>query len=222
MYVPSARWETALRRSGYVRIAGTDEVGRGCLAGPVVAAAVILRPGARRPGLRDSKLLAPRKRRRLVRPILLGSEAWGVGAVSAGGIDRHNIRQASFRAMRIAIVRLAMRHAGILPDHVIVDGFRIPGLKIAQTPLVKGDRKCRSVAAASVLAKVVRDRRMDRYHAVYPAYRFDRNRGYATAQHLEALDRIGPCALHRKSFLPVQLAGQLNLPFPPVAPVLTR
>jgi ribonuclease HII len=215
------RWETSLRRSGFVRIAGTDEVGRGCLAGPVVAAAVVLRPGARIPGLRDSKLLIASKRRSLVRPILLGSEAWGVGAVSPGGIDRHNIRQASLRAMRLAIASLAMRHGGVLPDHVIVDGFRIPGLRIPQTPLIKGDRKCRSVAAASVLAKVVRDRRMDRYHAIYPAYGFDHNRGYGTARHLEALDRFGPCPLHRKSFLPVQLAGQLNLPFPAIAPVLS-
>jgi len=211
--VPSSRWEAALRRAGCVRIAGTDEVGRGCLAGPVVAAAVILRPGARIPGLRDSKLLIPNKRRSLVRPILDACEGWGVGAVSPAGIDRYNIRRASFRAMRIAIARIAAKGGGLDPDHVIVDGYRIPGLKIPQTPLIKGDRKCRSVAAASVLAKVVRDRAMDRYHIRYPAYGFDHNRGYATPAHLDALERVGPCALHRRSFLPVQRAGQLNIPF---------
>jgi ribonuclease HII len=179
---------------------------------------VILKPGARIPGLRESKLLSPAKRRRLVKPILCACEAWGIGAVSATGIDRHNIRRASFRAMRIALEKTAAICGCHRMDHVIVDGFRIPGLRIAgvtirQTAIIKGDRRCRSVAAASVLAKVARDRKMDLYHRAYTAYGFDRNRGYATPAHLDALDRLGPCPLHRKSFMPVQRAGQFSLPF---------
>jgi ribonuclease HII len=208
--VPSGRWEATLRRKGRVRIAGTDEVGRGCLAGPVVAAAVILRPGIAIPGLRDSKLLSPLQRRRLVRPILEACEAFGLGAVAPVGIDRWNIRRASFRAMRIAIARL-----GAAPDHVLVDGFRIPGLRLGQTAIIGGDRRCRSIAAASVLAKVARDRRMDRYHQLHPAFGFDRNRGYPTPDHIEALERLGVTPIHRRSFAPVRrvLEGPARLPF---------
>lgn len=193
-----------------MRIAGTDEVGRGCLAGPVVAAAVILRPGIAIPGLRDSKLLSPLQRRRLVRPILAACEAFGLGAVAPAGIDRWNIRRASFRAMRIAIARL-----GEAPDHVLVDGFRIPGLRLEQTSIVRGDRKCRSIAAASVLAKVARDQRMDRYHLSHPAFGFDRNRGYPTPDHLAALERFGVTPIHRRSFAPVRriIEGPGRLPF---------
>jgi ribonuclease HII len=185
-----------------------DEVGRGCLAGPVVAAAAILRPGARLPGLRDSKLLSPRARRRLVPAIRRASFAWRIASVSPASIDAQNIRQASFLAMRRAIARL-----GVRPDHVIVDGFSIPGLELPQTGLVKADLRCRTVAAASILAKVARDRLMDRYHRIYPHFGFDHNRGYATADHLEALARYGPAPIHRRSFHPVQqaLAGQTRL-----------
>lgn len=176
-----------------------DEAGRGCLAGPVVAAAVILRPGARIPGLRDSKLLTPQGRRRLVPHILRACTAWGIGAIAPVGIDRWNIRRASFQAMRLAIRRLT-----IAPGHVLVDGFRIPGFSIPQTGLIKGDRRVRSIAAASVLAKVARDRRMDRYHRDYPDYHFDRNRGYPTPEHLAALEEHGPTPLHRRTFAPVR------------------
>lgn len=191
-------------------MAGTDEVGRGCLAGPVVAAAVILREGTPIPGLRDSKLLLPRQRRALVPRILQASLSWGIGAVSPIGIDRRNIRNASFRAMRLALSRLTPP-----ADHVIVDGFRIPGMRLPQIALIKGDRRCRSVAAASVLAKVARDQRMKRYHAAWPQYGFSSNRGYGTPRHLEALERFGPCPLHRRTFAPVRriLEGNLTLPF---------
>lgn len=174
-----------------------------------MAAAVILRPGIAIPGLADSKLLTPLQRRRLVPVILAASEAWGIAAVAPAGIDRWNIRRASFRAMRRAIDRLAAR-----PDHVIVDGFRIPSLGLPQSSLIRGDRLCRSVAAASVLAKVARDRRMDRYHAQYPVYRFNENRGYPTPDHLRLLDENGPCPLHRRSFAPVRrvLEGPIRLP----------
>ena len=196
---PSGRWEARIRRDGFSRIAGTDEAGRGCLAGPVVAAAVILRPGASIPGLRDSKLLSPLARRRLVPVIFRASIAWGLGAVSPRGIERHDIRRASFRAMRLAIGRLSPA-----PDWVIADGFRIPGLRIRQSALIGGDRRCRSIAAASVLAKVARDRRMDRYHEAYPAFGFDRHRGYPTQDHLNALARHGITEIHRRTFGPVR------------------
>jgi ribonuclease HII len=112
--------------------------------------------------------------------------------------------------MRLAIARL-----GLPPDHVLVDGFRIPGFRIEQTALIRGDRRCRSIAAASVIAKVARDRRMDRYHVAYPEYGFDRNRGYPTPDHLEALERAGICPLHRRSFAPVRrvIEGPARLPF---------
>lgn len=207
---PSGAWESALRRGGLVCVAGVDEVGRGSLAGPVVAAAVILRPGARLPGLRDSKLLTRRQRRKLAPRILQASFAWGLGAVAPCGIDRWNIRRASFRAMQLALGRLA-----VPAQHVLVDGFRIPRLGLPQTALVGGDRRCRCVAAASVIAKVARDRRMRRYHALYPAYRFDRNRGYGTPYHLKMLEKHGACPLHRRSFAPVRriTEGPLRLQF---------
>jgi ribonuclease HII len=119
--------------------------------------------------------------------------------VAPVGIDRWNIRRASFQAMRAAIRRLA-----IVPGHVLVDGFRIPGLSIPQTGVVKGDRRVRSIAAASILAKVARDRRMERYHRIYPVYHFDRNRGYPTPEHLAALEKHGPTPLHRRTFGPVR------------------
>jgi ribonuclease HII len=144
----------------------------------------------------------------LVPRILRACRAWGIGAVAPAGIDRWNIRRASFRAMRSAIRRLS-----VAPAHVLVDGFRIPGLSIPQTGLIKGDRRVRSIAAASILAKVARDRRMDRYHRIYPAYGFDRNRGYPTAAHLVALEEHGPSPLHRRTFGPVRriLEGPLRL-----------
>ncbi|MDM7916754.1 MAG: ribonuclease HII [Candidatus Eisenbacteria bacterium] len=207
---PSGRWEAALLKGGCLFVAGVDEVGRGCLAGPVVAAAVILKPGARIPGLRDSKILLARERRALIPKIRAARVSYGIGAVAPCGIDRWNIRRASFRAMRIALSRLDP-----LPEHALVDGFRIPRLGLAQTHLVRGDRRCRCIAAASVIAKVARDRRMDRYHLLYPQYLFHRNRGYATPAHLEALGRFGPSPLHRRSFEPVRrrIEGDLELPF---------
>jgi ribonuclease HII len=175
-----------------------------------VAAAVILRPGVAIPGLADSKLLSPAQRRRLIPLILAACECWGIGAVAPRGIDRWNIRRASFRAMRRAVERLSAR-----PDHVIVDGFRIPRFGFPQTALIKGDRLCRSVAAASVLAKVARDRRMDRYHIQYPHYGWNANRGYPTPEHLRALERHGPSPLHRRTFAPVRnlLESPQRIPF---------
>jgi ribonuclease HII len=177
-------------------VAGVDEAGRGPLAGPVVAAAVILDPGAPVDGLRDSKLLTYRQRQRLAREIRARALAWAVGRAGARRIDTVNVLQATWHAMRAALVALR-----VAPGLVLVDGhLRIPGVTCPQRALVAGDRRSASVAAASILAKVTRDAFMLRADRRYPEYGFRRHKGYATAAHLAALARLGPCPLHRRSF----------------------
>jgi ribonuclease HII len=177
-------------------VAGVDEVGRGPLAGPVVAAAVILDPTATIDGLRDSKLLTLRRRRLLAREIRGHALAWAVGWVGPRRIDRINVLEATWSAMRTALARLR-----VSPALVLVDGhLRIPGLSCTQRAIVAGDRRSASVAAASILAKVARDSVMLRADRRYPEYGFRRHKGYATADHLAALARLGPCPLHRRSF----------------------
>jgi len=183
-------------------LCGIDEAGRGSLAGPVVAAAVVLPPNCSLPGVRDSKLLTPRQRAVLFETIVGRALAWRVGVVNHRRIDQINIRNASFEAMRRALNRLAFR-----PDYVIVDGFRIPGLELAQEGIVGGDKKSITIAAASIIAKVTRDRFMDRFEGRYPGYGFEENKGYGTPGHLAALSRLGPCPIHRWSYEPVRLAG---------------
>jgi ribonuclease HII len=199
---PTARRtvENALRRLGFVRVAGVDEVGRGCLAGPVVAAAVVLDPAAHVAGLADSKLVPPEERDTLAALIIVRAVAWAVAVVDAGEIDRLNIHRASLQAMRQAVGALAP-----LPDAVLVDGFRIPDLAIPQRGIVKGDRRCAAIAAASIVAKVTRDRLMQELDTQDPRYGFARHKGYATAEHLEAVSRYGYSALHRRSFRPPTL-----------------
>jgi ribonuclease HII len=187
--------EEAAWRHG-LRVAGVDEAGRGPLAGPVVAAAVVLDPQAPIDGLRDSKLLTPRQRTRLAAAIRARAMAWGVGRVGPARIDAENVLQATWRAMRGALGRLA-----VSPGLVLVDGhLRIPGVHWPQRALIRGDRRCASIAAASILAKVTRDALMVRADGRWPDYGFRRHKGYATAAHLEALARLGPCPLHRRSF----------------------
>jgi ribonuclease HII len=177
-------------------VAGVDEVGRGPLAGPVVAAAVILDPAAPIDGLRDSKLLTGRQRRRLAREIRLHALAFAVGRVGPRRIDTVNVLQATWCAMRAALRRLQ-----VPPGLILVDGnLRIPGVTCAQRAIVAGDRRSASVAAASILAKVTRDTFMQHAHRRYPDYGFRQHKGYATAVHLDALARLGPCPLHRRSF----------------------
>lgn len=199
---PTARRtvENALRRLGLHRVAGVDEVGRGCLAGPVVAAAVVLDPGAHVAGLADSKLVPPKQRDLLAALIIARASAWAVAIVDAGEIDRLNIHRASLQAMREAVAALVP-----LPDAVLVDGFRIPYLAIPQRGIVKGDRRCAAIAAASIVAKVTRDRLMQDLDAQDPRYGFGRHKGYATAEHLEAVARYGYSAVHRRSFRPPSL-----------------
>ncbi len=187
--------ENALRRVGFVHVAGCDEVGRGCLAGPVVAAAVVLHPDRHIPGVCDSKTVPAIERERLYDQILGAAIAWAVGEADPLEIDRINIHQASLRAMQRAVLRLAP-----LPDIVLVDAFRVPDLPMAQRGVRHGDRRCSAIAAASIVAKVTRDRQMLDLHGRDPRYGFDRHKGYATADHLEAVARFGYSEMHRRSF----------------------
>jgi len=184
-----------LRRVGFVHVAGCDEVGRGCLAGPVVAAAVVLHPDRHVPGVCDSKTVPAAERERLYDQILSAAIAWAVGEADPLEIDRINIHQASLRAMQRAVLLLAP-----LPDIVLVDAFRVPDLPMAQRGVLHGDRRCSAIAAASIIAKVTRDRQMFDLHDRDPRYGFDRHKGYATADHLEAVARFGYSDAHRRSF----------------------
>ena len=197
--------ENELRRLGFARIAGVDEVGRGSLAGPVVAAAVVLPPGDRLVGLRDSKLLSAAARDRLYEEILAAGVSWSVGVGDTEAIDRLNIHRASLVAMRAAVTGLAP-----LPDFALVDAFRIPDLFIPQRGIVGGDRRCAGVAAASIVAKVFRDRLMIKLHRADPRYGFDRHKGYGTADHLTALARYGHSPAHRRSFRPTVLFDTID------------
>jgi ribonuclease HII len=189
--------ENAMRRWGFHRIAGCDEVGRGCLAGPVVAAAVVLHPDRYIPGICDSKMTTALERERLYSVITRKAVAWAVASAAPDEIDELNIHRASLQAMRRAVLALAP-----LPDLVLVDAFRIPELLIAQRGVLHGDRRCSAIAAASIIAKVTRDREMVVHHAEDPRYGYDRHKGYATADHLAAVARYGYSALHRRSFRP--------------------
>ena len=192
--------ENGMRRWGFYRVAGCDEVGRGCLAGPVVAAAVILDPDRYISGVCDSKMITAAERERLYRVITRKALAWAVASAPAGEIDDINIHQASLQAMRRAVLSMAP-----LPDLVLVDAFRIPELPIAQRPVLHGDRRCSAIAAASIIATVTRDREMREHHAADPRYGYDRHKGYATADHLAAVARYGYSPLHRRSFRPPSL-----------------
>jgi ribonuclease HII len=185
---------------GCVHVAGIDEVGRGPLAGPVMAAAVILPQGCWIDGVDDSKKLTHEKRLALYERIVSSCVCWGVGAASPAEIDRINIRRATALAMQRAIRRLSCP-----PGHLLVDGLAVPELGLeGQTAVVDGDAKVHCIAAASIIAKVTRDRLMERLAARHPAYGWERNKGYGTPEHLEALDRHGPTRHHRQSFQPVQ------------------
>lgn len=197
--------ENGLRRLGFARIAGVDEVGRGCLAGPVVAAAVVLSPGDPVAGLRDSKLLSFAGRIRLYDEITATCVACSIGMRKPDEIDQLNIHHASLAAMRDAVVGLAP-----LPDFILVDAFLIPQVFIPQRGIVGGDRRCAAIAAASIIAKVTRDRQMTLLHEVDPRYGFDRHKGYGTATHLSALARHGYSAAHRRSFRPRSLSDTID------------
>ncbi len=177
-------------------IAGVDEVGRGPLAGPVVAAAVILPPDFAVLGVNDSKKLSEKRREELYDVILGEAVDWSIGMRDPEVIDRINILEATKEAMAEAVAGLRKR-----PDHVLIDALTLPSLEIPQTGVVKGDANCLCIAAASIVAKVTRDRMMAEYHKMYPAYGFDRNKGYGTKAHYEGIEKEGICPIHRKSFL---------------------
>jgi len=178
---------------------GVDEVGRGALAGPVVAAAVILSPHAEIDGVDDSKKLTPRRRERLVPEIKSRSLAWAVSAAGLRFIDQHNIANATFHAMRQAVRRLRIQ-----PELVLADGWRIPGIGLPCQGIIAGDAKSLSIACASIIAKVWRDRLMTRLAGRYPGYGLDRHKGYGTAAHLRALKKLGASPIHRRTFAPVR------------------
>jgi ribonuclease HII len=203
------RHERELRLAGFRRIAGIDEVGRGSLAGPVVAAAVILPDRHRIKGLRDSKVLPRARREALYELILDRAEAVGVGCMEVEVIDRVNILEATKLAMREAL-----GHLSEAPDHLVIDALRLRDVDLPQRPIIDGDAISASIAAASIVAKVTRDRICAEFDARYPAYGFARNKGYGTRRHVDALLREGPCEWHRRSFAPLRLllAGeQLSL-----------
>lgn len=191
-------WESALRKEGFSRIAGVDEAGRGCLFGPVVAAAVILAHPHRLAGVDDSKKLADSERERLHDLILKKAVAWSVAAVDAAVIDRINILEASRLAMRLAVERLP-----IPADALLVDAVEIQ-TSLPQRSIIHGDAVCRSIAAASILAKVHRDQTMREWDRLYPGYAIASNKGYGTPAHMKALERLGPTAEHRFSYQPVR------------------
>ncbi|MBU4561501.1 ribonuclease HII [bacterium] len=194
------RYERRMKKKGYQLIAGVDEVGRGSLAGPVVACALILPTKCRIPGLNDSKKLTPKKREELYPLIKRKALAIGLGRVGERKIDGINILKATHLAMKRAI-----SHLGTRPDLLLVDGFKIPGVEIPQEAIIRGDEKSASIAAASIIAKVTRDRLMVRCHKRHPEYGFHRHKGYGTERHIRALKRNGPSRIHRRTFSGVRI-----------------
>jgi len=214
MRAPDLAAERALWRAGVGLIAGIDEVGRGPLAGPVAAGAVVLPQLPRITGrfrwlsnVRDSKQLAPAAREELAGYIWEYAFAAGVAFVSVAAIDRIGIAEASRQAWLGAISELAVQ-----PSHLLLDAFPLPACRVPQTSIIDGDEKIMSIACASIIAKVARDRLMAEKHWAYPAYGFVTNKGYATPEHFAALDRLGPCQLHRRSFSPVKEMVTPRLP----------
>ena len=193
--LPNNDYEKLAYNQGFTAVCGVDEVGRGCLAGPVMAAAVVLPKDAVIRGLNDSKKLSPTKREKLFCAVNDLAVSIGIGIVSERIIDEINILNATYRAMQEAI-------SGLSPtaDYALVDFVRIPNIEIAQTGIVKGDATSVSIAAASIIAKVTRDRLMTEYDAVYPQYGFAKNKGYGTKEHIAAINEYGLCPIHRRSF----------------------
>ena len=207
--------ESDLWRKGFRTVAGVDEVGRGPLAGPVVAACVVFPQDFFLPEVNDSKKVTAKKRERLFDQILDTAREVGIGIVGEKTIDAMNILNASLKAMFKAVQKLKN-----VPEFILVDGNqRIPNLQLPQMPVIKGDSKSLSIAAASIVAKVTRDRIMLKYHEEYPEFCFADHKGYGTRTHMEALKVFGPCRIHRRSFKLVELCrtNQINLDTHPAA-----
>lgn len=190
------RFEREAAANGFHRIAGVDEAGRGPLAGPIVAAAVVLAGPV--PGVDDSKKLTAAQRERLFEQLHADGHAIGVAVIEPGEIDRYGIQCANYAAMARAVAAIVPE-----PDYLLVDGFEIKGCALPQRRIIKGDRLSASIGAASIIAKVTRDRIMDKLAGQYPEYGFADHKGYGTAVHLDALRRLGPCPVHRMSFSPM-------------------
>ncbi len=199
------RYEESLRKKGFLRIAGLDEAGRGPLAGPVVAAAVILKNNIRITGLRDSKKVPAKERESLFKEIARFSVDIGIGIVGHEEIDRLNILKATRLAMQYAVENLSSP-----PDLLVIDAVSLHSIQIKQFSIIKGESISASIAAASIVAKCERDKIMLDYHHQFPHYHFDRNKGYSTKDHLDMIRIYGPCPIHRKSFRRVR---SLELPF---------
>jgi ribonuclease HII len=191
-------FERSARASGYCCIAGLDEAGRGPLAGPVVAAAAVLPEGQLIPGLTDSKQVAEPERERLFDVIREQAVCYGIGIVDERTIDEVNILQATIIAMERALEQLSPR-----PDYLLIDALTLKRVQLPQLPLIKGDCRSHSIAAASILAKVARDRLMVALHETFPQYNFQKHKGYGTREHLALIREHGPCAAHRRTFNPV-------------------
>jgi ribonuclease HII len=196
---PTDFFEQAARACGFRRIAGLDEAGRGPLAGPVVAAIVILPRRWSPKFLDDSKLLSEQQRQTLYEAITTRAFAWAIGMASEQEIDELNILGATRLASRRAI-----EHLSIAPDYLLLDALHLPAVSVPQRPVIKGDQLSLSIAAASILAKVSRDRMMNTYHERFPQYQFHLHKGYPTPEHLRRLHQFGPCPGHRRSFWPVR------------------
>lgn len=188
--------ENGLKQKGYLCIAGIDEAGRGPLAGPVTVAAVVLPEDFCLPGVNDSKKLSPKKREYLYNRIIEEALDYGIGMVDNREIDRINVLRATYRAAATAVENLNLR-----PDCLLLDAINLPGCNIFQKSVIKGDAKCLTVAAASIIAKVTRDRYMQTLHKHYPQYNFGQNKGYGTREHVSAIVEYGPCPVHRLTFI---------------------
>ena len=211
---PTDEFELEARRCGYRRIAGLDEAGRGPLAGPVVASAVVLPTRCRLLGCDDSKQLSESERERLYHIIIKRAVGIGIGSATEQEIDRLNILEATRLAMHRAVAGLSPQ-----PDCLLIDAISLLGCAIPIRSIIKGDALCLSVAAASIVAKVTRDRLMAEYHRLYPRYNFLSHKGYSTEEHLQQLATHGPCPIHRRTFEPVaQTVAQLRDPKPAVSP----
>ena len=189
-------YEENLYKEGYNFIAGTDEAGRGPLVGPVVAGCVVFPKGYKNDLINDSKKLTEKKREQLYDIIINEAVSYGIGIVNQDIIDKINILQATYKAMRQAINNLSVK-----PDILLNDAVTIPGVDIKQVPIIKGDAKSASIAAASIVAKVTRDHMMEEFDLIYPGYEFYKNKGYGTKAHRDALKKIGPCEIHRRTFI---------------------
>jgi len=188
-------YEIGCQRWGYRHIAGVDEVGRGALAGPVIAAAVILPVNCPIDGLKDSKQLTPGRREELALRIRKGAVSVAIGTADAGTVDRLNVLNAALFAMRMAIEKLVLR-----PDYVLVDGPNLPDVAIRGVAIPKGDNLSYTIAAASIIAKTTRDKLMVEFDRRYPGYGFKQHKGYPTPRHRQAISRLGACEIHRRSF----------------------